>query len=249
MSGHSKWSQIKHKKGAADAKRGQLFGKLVKEITIAAREGGTNPDANPRLRSAVERAKAEGLPKDNIERAISRASGAGHDAQLFEITCEAAASGGVAIIIEAITDNKNRTVNEIKHILAEYGGKLAEPGALVWNFEKIGVIEVAGDQNVSKTRGEIENAIIESGARDFEETDGAWRIEMQFADLNAVRAALERAGIEVKDERHEYKPRAAIALLEQARGQAEKLLDALSDHDDVQEVHTNIRQEEVGGRW
>ena len=138
MSGHSKWSQIKHKKGATDAKRGQLFGKLVKEIAIAARSGSTDPAANARLRSALERAKDAGLPKENIARAIARARGNGEGAELSEILCEAAAPGGIAIIIEAITDSKNRTVNEIKHILTEHNGKLAQPGSLLWNFERVG---------------------------------------------------------------------------------------------------------------
>lgn len=240
MSGHSRWTQIKHKKGATDAKRGQLFGRLVKEIMIAAREGGTNPDANARLRSAVERARSEGLPKDNIERAIARASGAGRDEEMFELLCEATAPGGVAIIIEAITDNKNRTINEIKHLLSEHGGKLAEYGSLLWNFEKIGVIEIAKDQNAEKINNEIENAIVGSGAHDFEEADGTWSVETLFGDLDSVRADIVRAGITVKDTGHDYKPRTAIEIPESERERVEKLLDALLNHDDVQDVYTNI---------
>lgn len=240
MSGHSKWSQIKHKKGAADAKRGQLFSRLAKEIMIAARAGGPNPAANARLRSAMERARGEGVPKENIERALARASGAGKGAELSELLCEATAPGGIAIIIEAITDSKNRTINEIKRLLSECGGRLAEPGSLLWNFEKIGVIEIATDANPIKTKEEIENVIIESGARDFEETDGIWRVETLFADLDRVRAALNRAGITVKDAGHDYKPRTTADIPEDGRGQAEKLLDALSDHDDVQNIYANI---------
>lgn len=136
MSGHSKWSQIKHKKGTADAKKGQLFSKLVREITIAARTGGTSPEANPRLRAAIERARVAGLPKDNIERALSRASGGGEGEALEEFLYEAAKST-VQILIEGITDNKNRTLNEIKQILSRHGAKLVPPGSFLWNFEKI----------------------------------------------------------------------------------------------------------------
>ena len=138
MSGHNRWGQIKHKKGAADAKKGQSFGRLAKEITIAARSGSADPAANSRLRAAMERARDEGMPKENIARAIARARGNGEGAELSEILCEAAAPGGIAIIIEAITDSKNRTVNEIKRILTEHNAKLAQPGSLLWNFEKIG---------------------------------------------------------------------------------------------------------------
>jgi len=239
MSGHSKWSQIRHKKGAADAKRGQLFGRLVKEIAIAAREGGVSPDANSRLRSAMERARSEGMPKDNIERAIARASGAGSDTQLVEILCEATAAGGSAIIIEAITDSRNRTINEIKHILSEHGAKLAEQGSLMWNFEKIGVIEIAAADNPAKTKTEVEGAIIESGASDFREDDGAWIVEAAYPDTDKVRLNLEQAGIVVKNTGHDYKPRTTVSLLPDAQEALEKLLHALSDHDDIQEVYTN----------
>lgn len=239
MSGHSKWSQIKHKKGATDAKRGQLFGRLVKEITIAAREGGVNPDANARLRSAMERARSEGMPKDNIERAIARASGADSDTQLVEILCEASAAGGVAIIIEAITDSRNRTINEIKHILSEHGAKLAEPGSLMWNFEKIGAIEIAATDNAAKTKEEVEGAIIESGASDFREDGGTWTVETAYPDTDKVRSALEQAGIAVKNTGHDYKPRTTVSLSRDGQETLEKLLDALSDHDDIQEIYTN----------
>ncbi len=238
MSGHSKWSQIKHRKGAADAKRGQLFGKLAKEITIAARGGSTDITANARLRATVERARAEGLPKDNIERAIARASGT--DAgELFEILCEATAPGGVAVIIEAITDSKNRTINEIKHLLTGQGSKLAEPGSLLWNFEKIGVIEIAAADNPGKTKEQIESAIIESGADDFQESGGMWMLETAFADVEKVRHLVESVGISIKETGHDYKPRTTILLPEHSRDSLEKLLEALSGQDDVQEVYTN----------
>ena len=238
MSGHSKWSQIKHKKGTADAKRGQLFAKLVKEITIAAREAGQNPDANPRLRAACERARASGLPKENMERAISRATGGGASAELFEFLYEATAPGGVALLIEGITDNKNRTVNEIKHLLDEHGARLAEPGSLAWNFEKIGVIECASTPNTTQEAAEL--AIIEAGARDIAKTDDGWTVETDFNARESVRAALERMGLSIRAGRHDYKHKSPIAPATDIMPKIEKLLDALLDHADVQEVYTNL---------
>ena len=242
MAGHSHWKQVKHKKGAADTKRGQVFSKLVKEITIAARAGSTDPATNPRLRSALERAAAVGLPKENRERAVARASGSGPDAELFEVLYEAAAPGGIAILVEAITDNRNRTVNELKHLLSLQGARLAEPGSLAWNFEKIGVMEIAAGANPTETKEDMENAIIESGAADFHDRDGIWRVETAYADLVKVRGSLERAGIAVKETGHSYKPRAPVALHQDARASLERLLDALSEHDDIQEAYTNLRE-------
>lgn len=239
MSGHSKWSQIKHKKGAADAKRGQTFSKLVKEITIAAREAGANPDANPRLRSAMERARSEGLPKENMERAIARAAGRGEGAELFEFLYEAVAPAGVALLIEGITDSKNRTLNEIKHLLSEHNARIAKPGSVLWNFEKIGVIECAPTSGSSPEA--VELAIIESGAADFTAREGAWLVETEFAARERVREALEKAGMIVAATGHDYKAKTPIAS---APGAAEKiatLLDALLAHDDVQEAYTNIK--------
>lgn len=241
MSGHSKWSQIKHKKGATDAKRGQLFSKLVKEITLAAREGGASMDANARLRAIVERARAEGLPKDNIERAIARASGAEEGGELFELLCEATAPGGVAIIIEAITDSKNRAVNEIKHILTEHNARLSEPGSLLWNFEKIGMLRVTRDMNPGLARETIEAAIIESGASDFDGCDGVWIIEAPYADRESVRRSMEMQGVVVKEATHDYKPKTTVPIEPDKKESLALLLDALSEHDDVQEVYTNIK--------
>ncbi len=239
MSGHSKWSQIKHKKGTADAKRGQLFSKLVKEIAIAAREAGTNPDANPRLRAACERARAEGLPKDNMERALVRAAGRGDGAELFEFLYEATAPGGVAVLIEGITDNKNRTVNEIKHLLDEHGSRLAEPGSLAWNFEKIGVIECAAPDGAAPETAQL--AIIEAGARDLAPSDDGWMAETDFNAREHVRVALETAGFSIRATHQDYKPKSPITLVPDTAPRIEKLLDALLEHDDVQEVYTNSR--------
>ncbi|MFY9463187.1 MAG: YebC/PmpR family DNA-binding transcriptional regulator [Candidatus Sungiibacteriota bacterium] len=240
MSGHSKWSQIKHKKGTADAKRGQVFSKLVKEITIAAREAGANPDANPRLRAACERARAEGLPKDNMDRAIARAAGKGEGAELFEFLYEATSPGGIALLIEGITDNKNRSVNEIKYLLGEHGARLAEPGSIIWNFEKIGVIICASMPDASQEVNEF--AIIESGARDFtmDGNEGVWLIETSFNAREGAADALKQSGFTIRETRYVFKSKSPITPDAAIAPKIEALLDALIEHDDVQEIYTNI---------
>lgn len=242
MSGHSKWSQIRHKKGVADTKRGQLFSKLIREITVAAREGGANPEANPRLRAAIERARGEGLPKDNIQRAIERASGKEEGAELSEFLYEASAPGGVAILIEGITDSKNRTLAEIKHLLARHDARLAESGSLIWGFEKIALIECRAEDNPAKIKEEIELAIVESGASDFRALDNVWLVEAAFGQGQRVREGLESRAIAVKEPVPDYKPRTPLALDPAGRAKIEPLLDALTEHADVQEVYTNLRE-------
>ena len=241
MSGHNKWSQIKHKKGITDAKKGNIFSKLVREVMVAAKTGGSSSDSNVRLRSAIERARAEGVPKDNIERAIARASGGEEGMELSEILCEATGPGGVAIIIEAITDSKNRTINEIKHLLTEHNARLAEPGSLLWNFEKIGIVEVSAEGNPGKTAEQIESAVIESGAADFHDEEGAWMIETAFTDVEHVRRALEAGGITVKESGHDWKPRAWIDVSPNVRENLEILLSSLAGHNDVQEIYSNMK--------
>lgn len=242
MSGHNKWSQIKHQKGATDAKRGQLFSKLVKEITVAAREGGVNPDANARLRAAMERARSDGLPKDNMERALARASGRGEGNELFEFLYEAAAPGGVAILIEGITDNKNRSLNEIKHILSEHGGRLAEQGSLIWNFQKVDVLAIEKQETngMGKSQDAIELAIIDSGAKDFREESGAWIIETDFGGSEVVRERLLSAGLVVRESGHDYRAPHPVDAPPEVMPKIETLLDALLEQDDVQEVYTNV---------
>src|SRR3989338_6397039 len=192
MAGHSKWKQIKHKKAVTDARKGQLFSKLVKEVTVAARTGGVNPETNTRLRSALERAKSEGLPKENVERALERASGGTDGPLLQEFLYEATAGGGVQIIIEGITDNKNRTLAEIRHILSEHGGRFAESGSLLWNFEKIGTLEINRTDNPERSTDEIAIAAIEAGAGDFTQLEDSWIVETEFLRLAETRRALER---------------------------------------------------------
>lgn len=240
MAGHSHWKQVKHKKGASDVKRGQVFSKLIREITIAVREGGPNPDANPRLRAAMERARSEGLPKENIERATERASGKGESGELTEFLYEASAPGGVAILIEGITDNGNRTLAEIKHILTEHGARLAESGSLIWGFEKIALIECRAEDNPAKTKEEIELAIIESGASDFRALDNAWLAEAAFGEGQRVREALQSRGIAAGEPVHDYESRAPLTPEPSRRAKIEPLLNALTEYTDVQEVYTNL---------
>ena len=240
MSGHSKWSQIKHKKGITDAKKGRLFSKIVREILVAARVGGAQMQANPRLRSAIERGHAIGLPKENIERAIAKASGSTEGAELQEFLYEATVPGGVSILIEGITDNKNRSFSEIRHLLAERGAKMADPGSVLWNFDKVGTIEIAEEDNHTKTKDEIELIIIESGASDFTSVDRMWIAETSFTEAEKVRRALEANGIMIKEIGHDYKPKNALILSPEKKDSLESFLDALTDHEDVQEVYTNL---------
>lgn len=239
MSGHNKWAQIKHKKAIIDAKRGQLFSKLVKEIMVAVKTGGSAPDTNIRLRSALLRAKEEGLPKENIDRAIMRASGQEED-PLQEFIYEATTTGGVMIVIEGITDNKNRTTAEIKHILSLHNAKLAEQGSLLWNFEKIVTVEISKEKNAAKSPEKIEEAIIESGARDLQSFGDSILVEIDFQTREDVRKKLELAGIVAGDAAHNYKAKASITLREEEKSKLEPLFDAILSHEDVQEVYTNI---------
>lgn len=241
MSGHSKWSQIKHKKAASDSKKGVLFSKLVREIMLAAQNGGVNPETNSRLRTALEKARSRGLPKDNIERVIKRVSGEEKNMELQEIIYEAAAPSGVTIIIEGITDNKNRTLAEIKHILTEHGARLANPGALLWNFEKVGELEISTVEN-KKSLAEIELAVADSGASDFKTVGQTLLVETNFSDLDRVHHNLEKQGIKIKETGHDYRPRSAIEISPAAKLTLESLLNALTEHNDVQKIYVNFNK-------
>jgi YebC/PmpR family DNA-binding regulatory protein len=240
MAGHSRWAQIKHKKAVADAQKGRLFSKLVREIMLAVRTAGPNPETNLRLRSAIEQARSAGLPGENIERAISRASGKGEEENLQEFLYEASAPGGLLAIIEVITDNKNRALADIKKVLTERGGKLNDPGSVIWNFDKIGVLTLTQADNPGKKDEEIELAIIESGAKDFRWLDGTCIVETEFKDLDKVRRNLEENGLVIEKSEYDYKPKAELVLNSPAKEEMEKLLDALTDLDDVKEVYTNL---------
>lgn len=241
MSGHSKWSQIKHKKAITDVKRGKIFSKLVREIMIAAKVGGTASESNVHLRAAIERAKAQGLAKDNIERAITRGSGGAQGQEFKEFLYGATGPGGIAILIEGVTDSTNRTVNEIKHVLSKHGGRFTEPGSIQWNFQKVGILEVAVNENNQKTKEGVELACIESGVCDFSFIQDEWIIETEFNQRESVRKQLEEKGIIITSSGHDYKPGNTIILDPHVLAPVEALLDLLTDHDDVQEVYTNMQ--------
>jgi YebC/PmpR family DNA-binding regulatory protein len=237
MSGHSKWSSIKHKKGAADAKRGQLFTKLARAITVAARDGGGNPEANPALNLAIQKARDASMPKDNIQRAIDRGTGAGTEAAAIErVIFEGYGPGGAAILVEALTDNRNRTSAEVRHAFTKHGGNLGEPGSVAWIFEKRGVILVDGD------RYDEDDLIpaIDAGADDVSEDGGVLRVISDPAVLSDVRAALESGGVEIESADVAMEPKSVVEIGEGQAGSLLRLLDALEDQDDVNEVHANF---------
>ena len=241
MSGHSKWSQIKHKKAITDAKKGNIFSKLVREVMVAAKTGGQSSDTNIRLRAAIQRARGEGVPKNNIDRAVARGSGSARDIEFKEFLYEATGHGGIAILIEGITDSTNRTISEIKHLLTIHGGRIAEPGSLLWNFQKIGILEVSAIQNPHTSKDDIELAFIESGAQDFSSLENIWIVETGFTDRERVSRILEKKGIVVNMSSHDYKAINMITPEPQTVLAAQSLLDILAEHEDVQEVYTNMQ--------
>ncbi len=236
MSGHSKWATIKRKKGAADAKRGRIFTRLIKEITIAARDGGGDADSNPRLRTAISSAKSENMPLDNIERAIKRGTGELEGVTYDESWYEAYGPGGIAIYIQTLTDNKNRTVAEIRHILVRHNTNMAEAGSVAWMFDQKGVIEVESD---AIDEDELMEIVLESGAEDMEEEDNSFQITTEPGDLEAVRSALEEKGIKYVSAEVKYIPKNLIEIDVETGTKALKLIDALEEHDDVQNLYTN----------
>jgi YebC/PmpR family DNA-binding regulatory protein len=237
MSGHSKWSSIKHRKGAADAKRGKLFTKLARAITVAARDGGGNADANPALALAVQKARDASMPKDNIQRAIDRGTGTGADAAAIEsVTYEGYGPGGAAIMVEALTDNRNRTGSEVRHLFDKHGGSLGEPGSVAWQFEKRGVVLVAGERY-----GEDDlMPAIDAGAEDVTEDGDLLKVTTAASDLAAVRSALEEAGVEVQSAELSMEPRTTVEVGEDQAPALLRLMDALEEHDDVDSVNANF---------
>jgi len=238
MSGHSKWSTIKRKKGAIDAKRGKIFTRLIKEITVAARTGGGDPDGNPRLRAAITTAKTENMPKDNIARAIKKGTGEIEGEVYEEILYEGYGPGGVAILVECMTDNRNRTVADIRHYFAKSSGNLGESGCVAWMFEKKCVIQV---DNSSYSEEEMTDQAHEAGADDVVEEENGYQIVTEPEDFEAVRGALEAEGVEFVDSSVSMIPKNTVEVTEEkpARGLL-KLLESLEDHDDVQNVHSNF---------
>jgi len=239
MSGHSKWSSIKHKKGAADAKRGQLFSKLTRAIIVAAREGGPDPAANLALQNAVEKAREASMPKDNIERAIARGSGGAGNADAYEhVTYEGYAPGGVAIFVEALTDNRNRTASEVRHLFSKNDGNLAESGAVAWLFERKGVILVDAE---GVDEDELMLAAADAGAEDVERDGSSFRVTCAPEDLHAVREALEAAGMPVESVQPTMVAKTTVEIDdESAARKVLRLIDALEENDDVQDVYANF---------
>ena len=237
MSGHSKWSSIKHKKGAADAKRGKLFTKLARAITVAARDGGGNADANPALGLAVQKARDASMPKDNIQRAIDRGSGIGTDAAAIEqITFEGYGPGGAAILVDALTDNRNRTSADVRFAFNKHNGSLGEPGSVAWIFEKRGVIAVDG----SRYAEDDLMPAIDAGAEDVSDEGDLLRVLSEPGDLATVRQALESAGVEVESADIAMEPKSTVEVKGNDAKSLLGLIEALEEHDDVDSVHANF---------
>jgi len=237
MSGHSKWHSIKHKKGALDAKRGKLFTKFIKEITVAARSGGGDPEGNARLRKAILDAKAGNMPNDTIDRAIRRGTGEEEGVNYEEITYEGYGPGGVALLIQSMTDNRNRTVAEIRHIFSKNGGNLGESGSVGWMFEKKGYIVV---QKAAKSEEELFELAIEAGADDLRDDEDNFEIITSPDAFDAVLTAIKGAGIEPQVAEIEMVPQNYIRLEGSDARQMLKLMESLEDHDDVQKVSANF---------
>jgi YebC/PmpR family DNA-binding regulatory protein len=237
MSGHSKWHSIKHKKALVDARRGQHFTKLARAVTVAAREGGGDPDGNPALALAVQKARDASMPKDNIERAIAKGTGEGVDADQIEtVVYEGYGPGGVALLIEALTDNRNRTGADVRHILSKHGGNLGEPGSVSYLFDKRGVIVV----DAARYDEDDLIAAIDAGAEDISRDDDVFEIVTEPGDLRSVRDVLAQAGVEIDSADVTQRPRARVPVREADAARLMRLIDAMEESDDVNAVHANF---------
>ncbi len=237
MSGHSKWAQIKRQKGANDAKRGQLFTKLGREITIAARDGGGDPNANFRLRLAVQRARENNMPMENIDRAIKRGAGGGEGASLEEITYEGYGAGGAAIMVQAMTDNRNRAAGEIRSVFTRNGGNLGESGCVAWIFDSKGIISVdPGKQDPD----ELALAAIDAGAEDVQVEDGSVEVYTEPSDLERVRQALEHDKVTITNAEVSLIPKTTLEADPKTAAQVMRLIERLEELDDVQRVYSNV---------
>jgi YebC/PmpR family DNA-binding regulatory protein len=238
MSGHSKWSTIKHKKGAADAKRGKIFTKIIKEITLAARLGGGDPEGNPRLRQAIAAAKAENMPKDNIEKAIKKGSGELGDGTVYEETVyEGYGPGGVAVLVEVMTDNKNRTVSEIRHIFSKHGGNLGENGCVSWMFDKKGTIIFSKDE---VNEDELMEIVLEAGGDDVADEESEFEVITDPSSFESVKSAIDDAGMKYLLAEISMVPQTTVKLDEQKAAQMLKLMEKMEDNEDVQNVYANF---------
>lgn len=237
MSGHSKWTQIKHRKAAVDSKRGKLWSKLTKEITVSARLGGGDPEMNPRLRSAVSTAKSSNVPNDTIEKAILRGTGELEGVDYEESVYEGYGPGGVALMIEVLTDNRNRAVAELRHVLTKRGGSMGENGCVSWLFEKRGLIVVEGQ---SVDEDELFMIAADAGAEDVTSSDDSIEILTSFEDFYPVRTAIEEAGVEIQIAEVSMVPQSRVKLEGKRAEQMIRLMEALEELDDVQKVHANF---------
>jgi len=237
MAGHSKWAQIKHKKAVTDARRGAEFTKLARAIQVAARDGGGDPAGNASLANAIQKAKDAGMPKQNIERAIAKGTGADTDAAAIEtVVYEGYGPGGVAILVEALTDNRNRTGSEIRHIFSRTGGNLGEPGSVAWQFEKKGIVVVDADR---ASEDDLMVAI-DAGVEDVGQDENVYEVVTAPGDVQAVREALEDAGIPIESAELTMRPTSRVDVEEGQVGGLMRLIEALEDHDDVNAVHANF---------
>ena len=241
MSGHSKWHTIKHKKGAADAKRGKIFTRVIKELTVAARNGGGDPNMNPRLRTIIAEAKASNMPRENIERAIRRGTGEEPGVSYEEITYEGYGPGGVAILIQVLTDNKNRSVGEIRHLLGKYNGNLAAENSVAWMFSRKGQVYVEKEKADEE---KLLNAALEAGADDVTDDGGAWEVISSPESFEAVRDAVKALGVEPLSAEVAMVPQNYVKLQGTDARTMLKLMEMLDDHDDVQHVWANFDIEE-----
>ena len=241
MSGHSKWHTIKHKNGAADAKRGKIFTRIIKELSVAARNGGGDPGMNPRLRTIIAEAKASNMPRENIERAIRRGTGEEPGVHYEEITYEGYGPGGVALLIQSLTDNKNRTVGEVRFILGKYNGNLAAENSVAWMFTRKGQVFVEKDKADEE---KLLNAALEAGADDMSDDGGVWEIISAPESFEAVRDAVKALGVEPANAEVAMVPQNYVKLQGSDARTMLKLMEALDDHDDVQHVWANFDIEE-----
>ncbi len=244
MSGHSKWSTIKHKKGAADAKRGRLFTKLIKEITVAARQGGGDQDSNPRLRTAIATAKTNNMPADNVTRAIKRGTGELEGVSYEEIAFEGYGPGGVAVMVNTVTDNRNRCVSDVRHAFSKYNGNLGEQGCVSWMFERKGVFTFSKED---VTEEQLMEVALDAGAEDITDEENLWQVITSPEDFDAVHKAIDDAGFKPFEAEVSMLPQSTVKLTGKDAQTMLKLMDALEDIDDVQNTYANfdISEEEM----
>ncbi len=240
MSGHSHWHSIRYQKSVADAKRGKIFSKLARQISVAAKEGGGNPETNPKLKMAIEQAKSANMPKDKIERAIKRGTGELAGEKLQSVILEAYGPGGIAIIIEGITDNKNRTITEVKQILNQYNGKMANEGSVRWLFERKGVITIQNEEK-TKNKEELEMAVIEAGAEDFHWRNDTLDVYTKPEELEKVKKTLEEKQIKIDSASLDWVAKNTIEIEEKEKEVCEKLFEALEENDAVQDIYSNLK--------